>query len=106
MVQLVTRGPFAPKAHSPLAREPLQGQKFLDEILSGAARSSNGRTPAFGAGYDGSNPSLAAPDGIQGSPPKADPPLAENPWPRSTQFFLAKYKLRKMSAPIKASEPP
>ena len=41
-----------------------QGRKWLDEILSKAGGSSSGRTPAFGAGYEGSNPSPPALDGI------------------------------------------
>ncbi len=36
-----------------------QGRKFLDDILSKPAGSSNGRTAAFGAAYLGSNPSPA-----------------------------------------------
>lgn len=36
------------------------GGNSFKKLLRIAARSSNGRTPAFGAGYDGSNPSLAA----------------------------------------------
>ena len=41
-----------------------QGRKLLNEILSGAAGSANGRPPRSGRGNLGSNPSPAAPERI------------------------------------------
>ena len=38
------------------------GGKLKKELVSKPAGSSNGRTPAFGAGYEGSNPSPAGLD--------------------------------------------
>ena len=65
--QLVYNEIFATRAEA-MRREKFlksgQGRKFLDKILSAAAGSSNGRTPAFGAGYLGSNPSPAVADRI------------------------------------------